>query len=117
MKALFTGFLTVSISTSLMIGIVLLLRLIFKKAPKALICGVWALVILRLLLPFQIPVEFSLRPKTPVFTQASTAVVDQSKSMNRPKSPHLSRFKNRGVFSLLSLLTICRSQLMCGVLA
>ena len=116
MKALFTGFLTVSISTSLMIGIVLLLRLIFKKAPKALICGVWALVILRLLLPFQIPLEFSAQRLLCLHRRAQR-LLTSSKSMNRPKSPHLSRFKNRGVFSLLSLLTICRSQLMCGVLA
>ena len=98
MKALFTGFLTVSISTSLMIGIVLLLRLIFKKAPKALICGVWALVILRLLLPFQIPLEFSLRPKTPVFTQASTAVVDQQQVYEQTEIPPFVPVQEQGSF-------------------
>jgi beta-lactamase regulating signal transducer with metallopeptidase domain len=98
MKALFTGFLTVSISTSLMIGIVLLLRLLFKKAPKALICGVWALVILRLLLPFQIPLEFSLRPKTPVFTQASTAVVDQQQVYEQTEIPPFVPVQEQGSF-------------------
>lgn len=41
MKELFTGLLSVSLSGSLIIGIVLLLRLAFKKAPKALICLLW----------------------------------------------------------------------------
>jgi len=98
MKALFTGFLTVSISTSLMIGIVLLLRIIFKKAPKALICGVWALVILRLLLPFEIPTEFSLRPKTPVFTESSTAVVTQQQVYEQTEIPQFVPVQEQGSF-------------------
>ena len=80
MKTLFAGFLTVSISTSIMIGIVFLLRLIFKKAPKALICAVWTLVLLRLLLPFQIPMKLSLRPDTPQITNTSTAITDRQQA-------------------------------------
>ena len=80
MRALFTGFLTVGISTSLMIAITLLLRLLFRKAPKALICVMWTLVIVRLLLPFQIPVDFSMRPKTPAFTESNTAIFEQQQA-------------------------------------
>lgn len=72
MKEIFAGFLTVSISGSLVICLVLLLRLLFKKVPKALICLLWALVIVRLLLPFEIPVPFSLRPDTPAFSGMDT---------------------------------------------
>lgn len=72
MKEIFAGFLSVSIASSLVICLVLLLRLVFKKAPKALICLLWALVILRLLLPFEIPAPFSLRPDTPVFSGMDT---------------------------------------------
>lgn len=72
MKEIFAGFLSVSIATSLVICLVLLLRLIFKKAPKALICLLWSLVILRLMLPFEIPSPFSLRPDTPVFSGMDT---------------------------------------------
>ena len=64
MKELFTGLLSVSLSGSLIIGIVLLLRLAFKKAPKALICLLWGVVILRLLLPFRVESPISLRPRS-----------------------------------------------------
>lgn len=72
MKEIFAGFLSVSIASSLVICLILLLRLVFKKAPKALICLLWALVVVRLLLPFEIPVPFSLRPDTPVFSGMDT---------------------------------------------
>ena len=72
MKALFTGFLTVSLSGSLILCMVLLLRLLFKKAPKALHCALWALAIIRLLLPFQIESPVSLRPETPVISSYDT---------------------------------------------
>ena len=87
MKTLFAGFLTVSISTSIMIGIVFLLRLIFKKAPKALICAVWTLVLLRLLLPFQIPMKLSLRPDTPQITNTSTAITDRQQAYEPSELP------------------------------
>ena len=72
MKEIFTGFLSVSIASSLIIFLVLLLRLIFKKVPKALICVLWTLVVVRLLLPFEIPTPFSLRPDTPAFSGMDT---------------------------------------------
>ena len=72
MKEIFAGFLSVSIASSLAICLILLLRLVFKKAPKALICLLWGLVVVRLLLPFEIPVPFSLRPDTPTFTGMDT---------------------------------------------
>lgn len=72
MKEIFAGFLSVSIASSLVICLILLLRLVFKKAPKALICLLWGLVVVRLLLPFEIPVPFSLRPVTPTFTGMDT---------------------------------------------
>ena len=72
MKEIFAAFLSVSIAGSLVICLILLLRLVFRKAPKALICLLWALVILRLLLPFEIPASFSLRPDTPVFSGMDT---------------------------------------------
>lgn len=72
MKEIFAGFLSVSIASSLVICLVLLLRLIFKKAPKALICLLWTLVVVRLLLPFEIPAPFSLRPDTPAFSGMDT---------------------------------------------
>lgn len=72
MKDLFAGFLSVSISGSLLIGFAFLLRLIFKKAPKAFICGLWLVVILRLLVPLQVEAPWSLRPELPVLTGQDT---------------------------------------------
>ena len=72
MKEIFTGFLSVSIASSLVICLVLLLRLIFKKVPKALVCLLWMLVFVRLLLPFEIETSFSLRPETPSFSGMDT---------------------------------------------
>lgn len=72
MKSLFIGFLNVSLSGALLVCIVLLLRLVFKKAPKALTCALWGLAIMRLLLPFQIETSFSLCPEVPAFTVRDT---------------------------------------------
>ena len=72
MKEIFAAFLSVSIASSFSICLILLLRLVFKKVPKALICLLWALVIVRLLLPFEISSPFSLRPDTPVFSGMDT---------------------------------------------
>ncbi|MBR3094417.1 MAG: M56 family metallopeptidase [Clostridia bacterium] len=45
----------------------LLVRLIFKKAPRKLLCGLWALVGLRLAVPVSLSSVFSLLPaRTPV---------------------------------------------------
>ena len=72
MKALFTGFLTVSLSGSLIIVLVLLLRLMLKKAPKRVLCALWLLVIIRLLLPVQLESPFCIRPETPKFVGTDT---------------------------------------------
>lgn len=69
MKALFTGFFSVSLSGGLIICLILLLRPFLKKAPKSVICILWALAIFRLLLPFQLENPLSVRPQTPVITQ------------------------------------------------
>lgn len=63
MTELFLGFLEVSLTGSLLIMLVLLLRLAFRPAPKAMICILWALVILRLLLPFRLESPLSIRPQ------------------------------------------------------
>ena len=75
MKELFAGFLSVSLSGSIVVCMILLLRLVFKRAPKALICGLWLAVILRMLIPFQIEAAWSLRPSTPFVTGEDTHIL------------------------------------------
>lgn len=62
MDKLFIQVLNLSIAGSWMILAVLLLRLILKRAPKAIVCALWLLVGLRLLLPVSIESALSLIP-------------------------------------------------------
>lgn len=78
MKELFTGFLSVSLAGSLVLCVILILRLVFKKAPKALTCILWLLAFVRLLLPFQIEAPWSLRPATPVLSADETQLFIES---------------------------------------
>ena len=65
MEALLELYLKASLSGSVIILLILLLRLILHKAPRQLMCILWALVAVRLLLPFQIESPFSLQPVCP----------------------------------------------------
>lgn len=58
-----------SIWANWLILAVILLRLLFKKAPKRVICILWAVVAVRLLLPFSIESPVSLIPQTAVSLQ------------------------------------------------
>lgn len=53
-----------SIAAGWLVLAVLLLRLILRRAPKAIHCVLWALVGIRLLLPFSLQSVFSLIPST-----------------------------------------------------
>lgn len=77
MKELFTGYFNITLSCSLIFLAVILLRLVFKKAPKAIICIMWGLIFLRLLIPVQIEMPFSLRPETPMLSVIDTNIVEQ----------------------------------------
>ncbi len=67
-----------SVVSSLLIVAVILLRLVFKKAPKAIICILWALVGLRLICPISFESKLSLVPqKEPV-----TYIAEYSQSHN-----------------------------------
>lgn len=68
MKELFLAYLEVSLSGSVVIGLILLFRLLFSKAPKTLICVFWLVAMIRLLLPFQLESTWSLQPKPVDFT-------------------------------------------------
>ena len=76
MKELFVNFLNVSISGSLIIAVILLLRVLFRKAPKALTCVLWLLVFTRLCLPVQLEVNWSVRPETPVLSAPSGTLTE-----------------------------------------
>ena len=69
MEKLFLNLLNVSISSCWLILAVLILRLVFKKAPRGIICALWSVVGLRLLLPFKLESPVSLLPSAEVLPE------------------------------------------------
>jgi beta-lactamase regulating signal transducer with metallopeptidase domain len=62
MNAVFLKILNMSIAASWLIAVVILIRFLLKKAPKWISCVLWALVALRLLIPFSFESSLSLLP-------------------------------------------------------
>lgn len=63
MERAFLHILSMSITASLLAIVVLMLRPLLKKAPKALCCVLWGFVAIRLLCPISLESPFSLIPK------------------------------------------------------
>lgn len=63
MKNLFMTYLNAGICGSVIILVGLLLRPIFCKVPRRILCILWLLAAIRLLLPFNIESQFSLQPR------------------------------------------------------
>jgi beta-lactamase regulating signal transducer with metallopeptidase domain len=66
MTTLFLKLLNMSIMASWTLGAVVLLRLALRKAPKWTVCLLWAILALRLVLPFSFESSFSLIPSSEV---------------------------------------------------
>ena len=62
MNTIFLEILNSSITASYLIIAVIILRIVLKKAPKWSICLLWAMVAVRLVMPFEIESSFSLLP-------------------------------------------------------
>lgn len=69
MSSIFIKLLNLSINASWLILAILLLRPLLRKAPKWIYCAMWAIVALRLLLPFSIESALSVLPGSEVFPQ------------------------------------------------
>lgn len=74
MDALFETVLQMSLSAAVLTVIVLLVRLLLQKAPKWIICALWALVAVRLLCPVSFESNFSMMPNTEPVTQQIISV-------------------------------------------
>ena len=66
MSTVFLIILNISLTAGWLILAVIILRLLLKKAPKWIICLLWALVAVRLLLPFSLESVLSLVPSSEV---------------------------------------------------
>ena len=74
MTDLFLKAINMSLTAVFLILAVILLRLIFKKAPKWISCLLWAIVAVRLLVPFTLETAYSVMPTAePVKTYAQTS--------------------------------------------
>ena len=88
MNTLGLTFLNTAVQASYLVLALVLVRLIFKKAPRRLLCALWVLVGLRLIFPFSLSSVFSLLPShTPVaassdvggvYVQSGLPVVDNA---------------------------------------
>lgn len=64
MDAIFLKLLNMSITASYLVILILVLRVIFPRIPRAVYCFLWAMVALRLVIPFSFESVLSLIPST-----------------------------------------------------
>lgn len=76
MTEIFLYIVNMSITATILAVVVLLLRLLLKKAPKWISVLLWGLVALRLICPFAVESSFSLMPKTEWIEQETLAEED-----------------------------------------
>ena len=69
MGTVFSKFVHISLMANWLIAAVIVLRLLLKKAPRRVICALWALVALRLMLPVSIESPASIIPETTAVIQ------------------------------------------------
>ena len=62
MESIFLKILNMSITASYLVLAVMVLRLLFRKAPRGILCALWCLVGLRLVCPFSFKSALSLLP-------------------------------------------------------
>ena len=97
MESLFSNILTASFHGSIVIAVVILLRLVLKKAPRKFICFLWLLAGLRLLMPFEIQSSLSLQPVPEVLhlrygrTQPNSCGRGSAHCVHRGNRPHRGR--------------------------
>ena len=64
MQEVFLKLLALSLTGSLFALAVMLVRLLFRKAPRWIFCALWGVVALRLILPFSIESSISIIPES-----------------------------------------------------
>lgn len=97
MTDIFVDFLNAGISASYIIIAVILIRLVFKKIPRKFICVLWAIVGIRLVIPFSIESVFSLIPSAKTIpsniTVAETPAISSGISaVNDAVNPVIGKF-------------------------
>ena len=111
MESLFIKLINLSIYASILVAVVLLLRLVSRRSPKWVICLIWALVGIRLVVPFSIQSSFSLIPESePDSSTALFKIVSLSQaqegivSSGAASVTEASRSGSSSVFHILSYI-------------
>ena len=78
MKTVFLQILDMSVSASILAAVVMVMRLILKKAPKAIHCVLWVMVALRLVCPILPESSVSLMPDTQPVSSAVQSEPEQT---------------------------------------
>ena len=84
MKELFIEILNLSLSAAYLVPVVLVLRLVLKKAPRWTMCLLWGLVALRLVMPFSLESDVSLHPGREPVTELQNQFAGETA---RPEMP------------------------------
>ncbi|MBR5524188.1 MAG: M56 family metallopeptidase [Clostridia bacterium] len=89
LSAIFLRLLNMSITAGWIVLVVIVLRLLLRRAPKALVSGLWLLVAIRLILPFSLESGISLIPSVqtvpPDITQSANPSIHTGiPSLNTP---------------------------------
>ena len=96
METIFIKLLNMSITAGWLILAVVLLRAVLKRAPKSILCVLWALVGIRLICPFSIESMFSAVPSAETVPQSilysRTPAIDSGiEAINESINPILSQ--------------------------
>ena len=73
----------------MLVAFAFIIRLVFRKAPKSLICVLWLVVFLRLLIPFQLETSWALRPVLPVLTAEDTQLFIDAEPVMQGEIPDI----------------------------
>ncbi|MBR4760159.1 MAG: hypothetical protein IK078_08455 [Lachnospiraceae bacterium] len=99
MSQLFLRILNLSLYAALLIPAVMLLRVLFHKAPKWVSCLFWALVAVRLLCPVTIESPFSLLPATEKLPTANYTMAESSAREETAESKVLTAAQTAAIMS------------------
>ena len=116
--------LNISITAAWMLPVVLVLRLLLRKAPKWTVCLLWALVAVRLLLPVSFESSWSLLPSTQTIPDTivtvsrpsvQTGVPEINEAVNGVLSQHFSGENGQQTNPLRPVLTVAGVLWLVGV--
>lgn len=92
MEAVFIKLINMSITASWLVLAVVLVRLVFNRTPKSIICVLWALVAVRLIFPVSIESALSLVPN--VNTISEDIISSETNKMNTEVNENLANSTN-----------------------